>query len=135
MVQRRVLLVVDGHAGRRAELSRLLRATPHTVVNAEDSTDALTRLQEAKPDLVCVAAEDNAAATQALTLLAVPARQLGAVIYVTDPRQRAWKDADGVLPLPLTVAALEVAWRELTARRAAQFAASAMEMSLDAQDG
>ena len=74
MVERRVLLVVDGHPGRRADLARLLLKAPYAIVHAEDSTEATVRLREAKPDLVCVAAEDHAAASQALTLLAEPAR-------------------------------------------------------------
>lgn len=131
-VERRVLLVVDAHVGRRGELRRMLLRSPVTMVHAEDPPDAVLRLEEAKPDLVVVAGEDQAAANQTLALLTGTAHGLGAVVYVADPRQRgSWPAVDGVLPLPLTAAALDGAWRDVTARRAADFAARAMELSLD----
>jgi hypothetical protein len=131
-VERRVLLVVDAHVGRRGELRRLLARTAVAVVHAEDPPDAVLRLEESKPDLVVVAGEDHGAATQTLALLSEATRTSGALLYVADPRQRSsWPAVDGVLPLPLTVATLDAVWREVTARRAADFADRAMEISLD----
>ena len=48
-MERRVLLVVDAHVGRRGELRRLLARTAVAVVHAEDPPDAVLRLEESKP--------------------------------------------------------------------------------------
>jgi len=140
MAERRVLLVVDADASNRGALQTLLAATPHCLVMATDPEDGALRFSEAKPDLIFLA--DSACGPHGgalLEKLAARADAAAALIFATGAAGRLppVRDAmlpaalSAVLPHPLTRAALDHALTELSARRAAVFAGSAMELDMD----
>ncbi|MEW5852438.1 MAG: DnaJ domain-containing protein [Myxococcota bacterium] len=140
MVQRRILLVVDGDPLRRAELNKLMSTAPHSLVYALDEEDGLDRFHEVRPDAVLLAAS-RVDAPRLAGKISQKARELGVLLFVMHERhdqlsaeeraQAAPSTVDGILPQPLDSRACERVLKEISLKRAAQFAATALELELD----
>lgn len=137
MVHKRIVLMLEHDPGRRARAAALLSSAGHALVVATDAADAHTRLVECLPDAVVLCAPggwDPAWAT-----LIKASANAGAPVFVAEPSppKAPPHGADGTLDLPLSDAGLQAVLRNVASRKAASFAAAAMDLDLDvfAQDG
>ena len=72
----------DGHF-QSLESNRLLQASPHALVHAEDAADGQSRFHEAKPDLVFLAQGGSVDAEAFMAAAQGRAQELGTLLFVT----------------------------------------------------